>query len=72
MSGKYPLLTPRAIITALQKTGFVFRNQRGSHAKYCKDGRSVIIPMHNEIARGTLKSILRQANIELTDFLKLL
>ena len=29
-----------------------------------------IIPMHSEIARGTLKSILEQADIELEDFLK--
>lgn len=28
-----------------------------------------VIPMHNEIAKGTLKSILEQANIELEDFL---
>ncbi|GBR75044.1 toxin HicA [Candidatus Termititenax aidoneus] len=72
MSGKYPLLAPREIIAALQKAGFVFRSQRGSHAKYCKDSRSVIIPIHNEIARGTLRSILRQACIELADFLELL
>jgi predicted RNA binding protein YcfA (HicA-like mRNA interferase family) len=72
MSNKYPLLTPREIITALQKAGFVFRSQRGSHAKYCKDSRAVIIPMHSEVARGTLKSILRQACIELADFLELI
>ena len=72
MSGKYPLLTPHEIIAALQKIGFVFRSQRGSHAKYCKDSRSVIIPMHDEIARGTLKSILRQAGIELAEFLGLI
>ena len=29
-----------------------------------------IIPMHYEIARGTLKSILEQADIELDQFLK--
>ena len=29
------------------------------------------IPMHDEVARGTLKSILRQAGIELDEFMKL-
>jgi len=72
MSDKYPLLAPREIIAALQKIGFVFRSQRGSHAKYTKPGFVVIIPMHNEVARGTLKSILRQAGLELAEFLKLL
>jgi hypothetical protein len=31
-----------------------------------------IIPIHDTVARGTLKSILLQAGIELEDFLKLL
>ena len=31
-----------------------------------------IIPIHDEVARGTLKSILLQAGIELDEFLKLL
>lgn len=30
----------------------------------------VLPPMHSEIARGTLKSILEQADIELEEFLK--
>jgi len=32
----------------------------------------VIIPMHYEIAKGTLKSILEQAGIALEEFLKIL
>ncbi len=32
----------------------------------------VIVPEHAELARGTLRSILRQANIAREDFLKLL
>lgn len=34
--------------------------------------RICIIPMHSEIARGTLKSILEQANISIEQFLNLL
>ena len=43
-------------------------------AKYIneKTGKIFIIPMHYEIARGTLKSILEQADIELEEFLKYL
>lgn len=72
MGDKYPLLAPKEIINVLIKLGFVFKSQRGSHAKYANRNRVVIIPMHNEVARGTLKSILFQANIELDDFMKLL
>ena len=72
MGEKYPLLTPREIISALAKRGFEFKAQRGSHAKYSDGQRVVVIPMHREVARGTLKSILTQAEIELSDFLELL
>jgi predicted RNA binding protein YcfA (HicA-like mRNA interferase family) len=72
MGNKYPLLTPHEVISALGKRGFVFINQRGSHVKYSNGKRTAIVPMHDEVARGTLKSILIQAGIELPDFLTLL
>ena len=68
----YPLLRPEEVISALAKRGFVYKSQRGSHAKYTNGNRIIVVPMHDEIARGTLKSILIQAGIELDDFLKLL
>lgn len=56
-----------AIIKVLQKRGFVFISQKGSHAKYRKIGSptlTVIIPINKkEIPHGTFKSILRQAKL---------
>ena len=72
MSNKYPLLRPEEVISALVKRGFVYKSQKGSHVKYTNENRITVIPMHDEVARGTLKSILNQAGIELDDFLKLL
>jgi predicted RNA binding protein YcfA (HicA-like mRNA interferase family) len=72
MSNKYPILRPNEIIAALSKRGFFYRGQKGSHAKYSDGHRSAIIPKHDTVARGTLKSILMQAGIELEDFLELL
>jgi len=69
---KYPILRPNEIISALSKKGFYFKSQKGSHAKYTNGSLTVIIPMHDTIARGTLKSILSQANVELEEFLNLL
>jgi len=69
---KYPILRPNEIISALTRKGFYFKSQKGSHAKYTNGSHNVIIPMHDTVARGTLKSILTQANIELEEFLKLL
>ena len=72
MGHKYPLLRPEKIITALSKKGFIYKSQRGSHVKYSNGHRVTVIPMHDTVARGTLKSILIQAGIELDDFLELL
>jgi len=72
MAGKYPILKPNDIISALSKRGFVYKSQKGSHAKYSDGHRTAIIPIHDTVAKGTLKSILLQAGIELEDFIKLL
>ena len=70
MPSKYPILKPKIIINVLEKFGFQFISQKGSHMKYSNGVKVVIIPNHDEIARGTLKSILNQAGIEIDDFLK--
>jgi len=72
MGSKYPILRPNEIISALSKNGFVYKSQKGSHVKYTNGRYTAIIPMHDSVARGTLKSILIQSGIELEDFLKLL
>jgi predicted RNA binding protein YcfA (HicA-like mRNA interferase family) len=46
---------------ALVRGGFGHVSTRGSHAKYRADGRTVIVPLHGELAAGTVRSILRQA-----------
>jgi len=69
---RYPILRPNEIISALSQKGFYFKSQKGSHAKYTNGNLNVIVPMHDTVARGTLKSILIQANIELEEFLKMI
>ena len=73
MGDKYPILTPREIIRKLEDFGFIYKSQKGSHIKYVKEGnptKIVIIPNHDTVARGTLRSILEQANIGIEDFRK--
>ena len=74
MNLKYPILPPSKIISVLTKLGFVKISQKGSHAKYKNyfTNRICIIPMHSEVAKGTLKSILEQADISIENFLDLL
>lgn len=52
------------VLRALLRVGFERKGQKGSHVKVRhEDGRVVIIPMHRELKRGTLKSILSQAGL---------
>ncbi|MCL2815813.1 MAG: type II toxin-antitoxin system HicA family toxin [Oscillospiraceae bacterium] len=69
MPSKYPVLTPNEIIRVLKKFGFSFVSQRGSHMKYSNGVRMTIVPDHYEVAKGTLRSILELAGVELDDFL---
>jgi len=59
------------IIKVLQKKGFVYISQRGSHVKFRKFGKptlTVIVPAgRKEIPYGTLRSILRQAHLIAND-----
>jgi len=75
MGAKYPILKPREVIKVLEKVGFHFKSQKGSHAKYVKVApdaptKIVIIPMHDELAKGTLQSILMQAGLSLDEFIE--
>lgn len=70
MGSKYPVLPPKIVIGVLEKFGFSFVSQKGSHMKYSDGKRTVIIPNHPEIAKGTLKSILSMANISLDEFMR--
>lgn len=68
---KLPLLSGRQVVSALTRLGFVEVHRKGSHVKMKHaDGRLVIFPFHDEIDRFTLKGALRDAEIEIEDFLK--
>jgi predicted RNA binding protein YcfA (HicA-like mRNA interferase family) len=66
------LYSSNQIIKVLEKKGFFFVSQKGSHVKYRKTGNptlTVIIPAkRKEIPQGTFRSILRQANLTEENF----
>ena len=65
-----PVLRPEQVIKGLEANGFRFVKQRGSHKKYKKEGRTAIVPMHYEVAKGTLMSILEQSGLTLEQLMK--
>lgn len=70
---RLPRLSGAEVVRGLRRAGFDEVSQRGSHRKLRHaDGRTVIVPMHRELARGTLASILRQASLEAAQLRELL
>lgn len=69
-----PLSGKRVIKILCREFGFYFVSQKGSHVKLRKRARgkeiTTIIPLHKELAPGTLKGILNLAKIEEKDFWK--
>jgi len=60
------------VVRTLAKAGFLEVSRRGSHVKVRSEaGRTAIVPMHRELARGTLRSILRQADLTVEEFIAL-
>jgi predicted RNA binding protein YcfA (HicA-like mRNA interferase family) len=75
MSRSLPSVTGREVLKALVGVGFVHVSTKGSHAKVAHpDGRVAVVPMHGgrDIPRSTLGSILRQAELTVAEFRKLL
>jgi predicted RNA binding protein YcfA (HicA-like mRNA interferase family) len=63
------LPSSKQIIKALKDNDFVFVSQRGSHAKFKKGNRIVIVPSpKKEIPMGTFRSIIKQSGLTREDF----
>jgi len=73
---KLPVVSAKNLIKALEKEGFLQLRQKGSHVILQKkdDGQvcTVVVPYHDELAKGTLRSILRKASITPEQLVKLL
>ena len=61
-------------IRALERLGFAQVRQRGSHVvlkKQLPEGEiGCVVPLHRELAIGTLRGILKQAKIDPDEFIE--
>lgn len=73
---KLPVVSGKDLVQALEKEGFQVVRQKGSHIVLQKRNPqeviTTVVPNHSEIAKGTLKSILRKAKISPEQIVKLL
>lgn len=73
---KFPVVSGKQVVKALEKAGFESISQRGSHIKLRKtdsdEKKTVIVPLCSVIRTGTMKSILRQSHLSLEELQKFL
>ena len=68
-----PVLSGRKAIRVFEQLGWKVARQRGSHIIMVKEGENVTlsIPDHKEVAKGTLRSLIRAAGITVDEFARL-
>jgi predicted RNA binding protein YcfA (HicA-like mRNA interferase family) len=76
MSEKFPRIDCQELIRALERAGFVKKRQKGSHLHMWReaDKKRVTVPVHKGkiVPPGTLRAILRDADISFEEFRELL
>lgn len=70
-----PRASGREVVKALTKVGYEQDRQRGSHIilrQVAAPHRRLVVPDHGEVAKGTLRAIIRQAGLTVDEFKALL
>lgn len=70
-----PSVSGREVVAALSKAGYKKDRQKGSHIVLRQEAyphRRIVVPDHREIAKGTLRAIIKQAGLTVEEFKGLL
>ena len=68
-----PVISGQECINALCEAGYHVARQKGSHVRLLHPKRgAVTVPVHKEIDRGTLRSIIRESGLSVDEFIALL
>ena len=69
---KLPRVSGREVVKRLERLGFIQVRQSGSHAVLRKESAEgavgCVVPLHDELAVGTLRGVLRQAGVTAEEF----
>jgi len=71
---KLPILSGEKVIKVFKNAGWNVDRQKGSHVVMTKKGNiaSLSVPMHKEIAPGTLRALIRNSGMTVEEFINLL
>ena len=64
-----PKISGKKAVKVFENLGFKVVRQRGSHVVLRKDDCGCVIPIHKELAIGTLRSAIKQAGITVEEFI---
>ena len=65
---RLPRISGQEAVQILERLGFRRVRQRGSHVVMRRDDQGCVIPLHKELAVGTLRGALRQAGVSPDEF----
>jgi len=66
MSTRLPVINAKELLKILEKKGFIFSRQSGSHAIYAnQNGIKVTVPVHGkkDLGKGLLRQIMKDAGL---------
>ncbi len=65
-----PILSGAEVVKVFERFGWQFVRQSGSHMVMVKNGEmaSLSVPKHREVAKGTLRGLIRSANLTVDEF----
>lgn len=71
---KLPSISGKECIKVLEKIGFYQKRRESSHIILRRDEpfAQVVVPEHQELAKGTLRAIIRDADLSVEEFVLLL
>ena len=72
---KLPTVSGAEAVRAFSKIGYVFDAQHGSHVIVRRNNpphRRLSIPNHRDLAKGTLRALIREAGLTIDEFVALL
>lgn len=70
---RLPSLTSRDVIRALERGGFNFVRQKGSHRIFIKGSIGLTVPVHSkDMRKATLRHIIQQSRLSVEEFLRLI
>lgn len=70
-----PVITAKELVRILERNGYTSHRQKGSHLIMVQtDGKKqIIVPMHaRDLRTGTLRSIIRQLDMTVDEFVKMI